>query len=254
MKSLENCRFTHENNVFGTLNILFAMKELVPDCHLIKLGSMGEYGTPNGIIKEENCAKQPGSWYHATKVHDSTNIEFTCRNWGFKSTDIMQGVLYGLNYWDRELTRFDIDECFGTVINRFCAQAAAKIPLVIFGKGTHKRSFLALKDSIECIRLLIDNPPKNGEYRVVNQFDEIYSILDLANIVFKITGVEFVNIQNPRNEIEDHPYSIKRNVLNSLGFNPKTELETEVVETIKILKDYIGKIKAMSFTPLIKWE
>jgi len=201
MIDLKHCIFTQKNNLFGTLNIIYAMKEISPEAHLVKLGTMGEYGTPNLDIPEGffeiefrgrkdyvMFPRQAGSWYHQTKVHDSNNIMFACKVWGLKSTDIMQGVVFGTRideFGDDErlLTRFDIDQSFGTAINRYCAQAVIEHPITPYGKGYQKRGFLPLRDSMQCLTLAIKNPPKTGEYRVFNQFEEVYSITELGEKV-----------------------------------------------------------------------
>src|SRR5437773_2369446 len=182
--------FTQVNNVVGTLNVLFAMREFLPDCHLVKLGTMGEYGTPNidieeGYIDIEHNGrkdtlpfpKQPGSIYHLTKVHDSHNIHFACRIWGLRATDLNQGVVYGIEtdesrLDDRLLTRFDYDEAFGTALNRFCVQAVAGIPLTLYGKGNQTRGYLDIRDTLQCVELTVLNPPEPGKLRVFNQFTE----------------------------------------------------------------------------------
>jgi len=195
--------YTQQNNVVGTLNMLHAIKQFSPNSHLVKLGTMGEYGTPDidiaeGFFEIEFRGKKTtipyprmaGSWYHWSKVHDSNNILFACKLWNIKSTDIMQGVVYGTRTHEineeKNFTRFDYDEIFGTAINRFCAQAAVGYPLTPYGAGYQIRGFLALIDSIQCISLLLEKPPENGEYRVVNQFDEQYKIIDLAKRVQRI--------------------------------------------------------------------
>src|SRR2546429_2910529 len=193
--------FTQTNNVIGTLNVLYAMKEFAPDCHLVKLGTMGEYGTPNIDIEEGFIEihhkgrsdvlpfpKQPGSIYHLSKVHDSHNIHFACRIWGLRSTDLNQGVVYGIeteesNVDDRLLTRFDYDEYFGTVLNRFCVQAVIGHPLTVYGEGGQTRGFLNIRDTLQCVELAVTNPPELGEYRVFNQFTEQFSVADLAELV-----------------------------------------------------------------------
>ena len=193
MIDVNHCVYTHTNNVVGTLNILYAMHETSPDTHLVKLGTMGEYGTPNMDIPEGffeieykgrkdrlPFPRMAGSWYHWTKVHDSGNIMFACKIWKLKSTDVMQGVVYGTRtdlITSPELfTRFDFDEVFGTAINRFCAQAVIDYPLLPYGKGHQKRGFIALRDSMQCLTIALENPPEKSEYRVFNQFDEVYSV------------------------------------------------------------------------------
>jgi len=204
MIDVHHCVFTQVNNITGTLNILHAMRDVCPHAHLVKLGTMGEYGTPNIDIPEGffeieyrgrkdtlPFPRQAGSWYHQTKVHDSNNIMMACKIWGLRSTDIMQGVVYGtrideMGNDERLLTRFDFDQCFGTAINRFCAQAVIGHPLTPYGKGHQKRGFLPLRDSMQCLTIAIENPPKKGEYRVFNQFEEVYDLYELAIKVQKV--------------------------------------------------------------------
>ncbi len=193
--------FTQVNNVVGTLNLLFAIKELAPDCHIVKLGTMGEYGTPNidieeGYIKIEHNGrsdvlpfpKQPGSFYHLSKVHDSHNMMFACKIWGLRATDLNQGVVYGTvteetNMHEALINRFDYDEVFGTVLNRFCIQAASGHPLTVYGTGGQTRGFLDIRDTVRCIEIACLNPAGKGECRVFNQFTEQFSVLELANMV-----------------------------------------------------------------------
>jgi UDP-sulfoquinovose synthase len=215
--------FTQTNNVVGTLNILYAIREFVPDCHLVKLGTMGEYGTPNIDIEEGYITiehngrkdvlpfpKQAGSFYHLSKVHDSHNIAFTCRAWGLRATDLNQGVVYGtmsdeVAVDDALVNRFDYDEVFGTVLNRFCAQAALGYPLTVYGKGGQTRGFLDIRDTVRCIEIACLNPAKPGEFRVFNQFTEQFNVLELAEMV-KESGkelglkVEIEHLPDPRVE------------------------------------------------------
>src|SRR5271155_3184309 len=192
---------TQVNNVVGTLNLLFAVRELQPDCHIVKLGTMGEYGTPNidieeGYIEIEHNGrkdtlpfpKQPGSFYHLSKVHDSHNIMFACRIWGIRATDLNQGVVYGHETEETVLhpdlaTRFDYDGVFGTVLNRFCVQAVAHHPLTVYGAGGQTRGMLDIRDTLACVELALNNPAEPGEYRVFNQFTESFTIRQLAEMV-----------------------------------------------------------------------
>src|SRR5881394_2781289 len=186
--------FTQVNNVVGTLNVLFAIREFLPDCHLVKLGTMGEYGTPNidieeGYITVEHNGrrdtvpfpKQPGSFYHLSKVHDSHNIMFTCRVWGIRATDLNKGVVYGTGIPETDMhgelrTRFDYDDIWGTVLNRFCSQAAIGYPLTVYGEGGQTRGFLDIRDTVRCVELAMLNAPERGEFRVFNQFTEQFSV------------------------------------------------------------------------------
>ncbi|HKQ33242.1 MAG TPA: NAD-dependent epimerase/dehydratase family protein, partial [Thermodesulfobacteriota bacterium] len=175
MIDVEHTAWTQVNNIVGTLNMLYAMRDICPESHLVKLGTMGEYGTPNIDIPEGffeieyrgrkdrlPFPRQAGSWYHQSKVHDSNNVMFACRVWGLRSTDVMQGVVYGTRIDEmaddeRLLTRFDFDQCFGTAINRFCCQAVVGDPISPFGKGHQKRGFLALRDSMQCLTIAVEN-------------------------------------------------------------------------------------------------
>jgi UDP-sulfoquinovose synthase len=288
MKSKKQAMDTQAENVLGNLNLLWQMKEHCPDAHLIKIGSMGEYGTPDCDIPEgfipDYCSeyerhfkqaiafpscpmkgmafpKQPGSFYHLSKVFDTMNIEFACRMWGLRSTDIMQGVVFGLNYWDtkKNKTRFDYDECFGTVINRFCAQAISGHPLTVYGSGGQTRGYLPLKDSIECLTLALDNPPENGEYRVFNQYAKIFSVMELAQIVKKVGDsiglkVEIENIENPRIELESHRYDTTNENLRSLGYNPTWKMESEIKLLLEYLKPYAEFVRQDLIKPTIQWK
>jgi UDP-sulfoquinovose synthase len=269
--------YTHNNNVIGTLNVLYAMKEHCPDAHLVKLGTMGEYGTPNisiteGPIEIEHHGrkdllpfpKRANSWYHLTKVHDSNNIEFACRTWDLKSTDIMQGIVYGTKTPDMEddetlNTRFDYDQCFGTIINRFCTQAIARQPITLYGKGGQQRGFLPLKDSIQCLTLAIENAPDKGEYRVFNQFEEVYTIKDLATLVWSVAqemGYDslITNIPNPRTESEDHFFQPEHEKLLKLGYKPTTNMRVEITKMLKDIEPYKKNIRKEVLMPDIQWR
>ena len=278
MIDVEHCNYTQMNNIVGTNNILFAMKKHTPKCHLLKLGTMGEYGTPNIDIPEGffeiefrgrkdvlPFPRQPGSWYHLSKVHDSHNILFACKIWGLRSTDIMQGVVHGIvtdeMVNDDLLTRFDFDEAWGTALNRFCAQAVIDHELTPYGKGGQTRGYIALRDSIQCMTLAAENPPKDGEYRVFNQFDETYSVNELAKHVLKVSGefgidAKIWSIENPRIEKEEHYYHPDRDRLPALGFKPMNDLDNELRLTIPKLMKYRGRIEERkeAIMPKIKWR
>jgi UDP-sulfoquinovose synthase len=270
---------TQENNVMGTLNLLFEMKDICKNAHLVKLGTMGEYGTPNipipeGFFEVEYRGRkdylpfprQAGSFYHWAKVFDSGNIMFACRIWDLRSTDIMQGIVYGTRTQEmadeRILTRFDFDEVFGTVINRFCAQAAIGYPLSPYGTGRMKRGFIALADSIQCMTLAIENPPKEGEYRVFNQLDEVYSIQELAAKVAKVAAKRFglevttVGIEDPRLEMQEHFYSVDNLQLKNLGFKPTRTLPEELNIMLGDCIAYARRIKEKKehIAPTVYWR
>jgi UDP-sulfoquinovose synthase len=249
--------FTQVNNVVGTLNVLFAIKTIVPECHLIKLGTMGEYGTPNIDIEEGYIRivhkgredvlpypKQPFSFYHLSKVHDSHNIMFACKSWGLRATDLNQGVVYGL--WTDEtkrdarlVNRIDYDGVFGTALNRFCIQAAVGHDLTVYGKGGQTRAFLEIRDTLQCIELAAENPADSGEFRVFNQFTEQFSVLGLAERVAHVAagmGIEskIAHLKNPRVEKEEHYFNAVHSKLMDLGLKPHLltdELIQGVIET-----------------------
>ena len=263
----EHCIYTHQNNVIGNLNLIYAMKNYAPDAHLVKLGTLGEYGydpgfeIPEGFFEIEYRGKKAtvpypkmaGSWYHWTKVHDSNNIMFACKIWGLKSTDIMQGIVYGTRLKDipsriYQSTRFDFDEAFGTVVNRFCIQAVIGHNLTIYGKGRQTRGFLALEDSVQCISLLIEKPPQDENYRVVNQFDEPYEITDLAKRVKKIgdekgLDVNLESVENPRVEKEIHYYKADHKKLADLGFKATRSINEEIDMILDDLLSHKERIK-----------
>jgi UDP-sulfoquinovose synthase len=278
MIDVEHCNYTMMNNIVGTNNILYAMHRHDPDCHLLKLGTMGEYGTPNidlpeGFFEIEYRGRkdrlpfprQAGSWYHQTKVHDTHNIMFACKIWGLRSTDIMQGVVHGIVTDDMVnddlLTRFDFDEVWGTALNRFCAQAIIGHELTPYGKGGQTRGYIALRDSMQCLTLATENPPDKGEYRVFNQFDETYSINELAEHVVKVAGelgieAKVWNIENPRVEAEEHYYNPDHEHLYKLGFKPTHTLDQELKITISKLTAFKDRIEAKRdrILPTIYWR
>ena len=268
---------TQVNNVVGTLNVLFAIREIVPDCHLVKLGTMGEYGTPNidieeGYIEIEHNGrkdvlpfpKQPGSFYHLSKVHDSHNIMFACRIWGIRATDLNQGVVYGTMtdetaLDDGLLNRFDYDEVFGTVLNRFCVQAAIGHPLTVYGKGGQTRGFLDIRDTVRCIELACLNRAKAGEFRVFNQFTEQFSVLDLALMVQsagKSIGLEvqIEHLEDPRVEMEEHYYNAKHSKLVDLGLKPHFLSESLLDSLMNIAVQYRDRVDASLILPRVEWK
>ncbi|MBT3283850.1 NAD-dependent epimerase/dehydratase family protein [Candidatus Bathyarchaeota archaeon] len=278
MIDVDHCNYTQNNNIIGNNNILFAMKDHVPNCHLLKLGTMGEYGTPNLDIPEGffeieyrgrkdklPYPRQPGSWYHLAKVHETWNIMFANKIWGLRATDVMQGVVHGVLTDDMEtddlITRFDFDEVWGTAINRFCAQAVVGHDVTPYGKGGQTRGYLALRDSMQCFTLAVENPPDETEYRVFNQFDETYSVNALAEIVSKVAKEydlegKIRNIPNPRLEAEKHRYEPDMKHLPALGFKPKFNLEDELRITLPKLIEYKDRIEAKrdKIKPKIFWS
>jgi UDP-sulfoquinovose synthase len=269
--------FTQVNNVVGTLNLLFALREFQPDCHLVKLGTMGEYGTPNIDIEEGYITiehngrkdtlpfpKQPGSFYHLSKVHDSANIMFACRIWGLRATDLNQGVVYGTvtdqtAMHEALVNRFDYDEVFGTVLNRFCVQAAVGYPLTVYGKGGQTRGLLDIRDTVRCVELACLNPASPGECRVFNQFTEQFSVMEMARLV-KAAGkklglkVEIDHLPAPRVEAEEHYYNARHSKLIDLGLQPHLLSESLLDSMMNIAVEYRERIDESLFAPQVNWR
>ncbi len=269
--------FTQVNNVVGTLNLLFALRELQPDCHLVKLGTMGEYGTPNidieeGYINIEHNGrkdvlpfpKQPGSFYHLSKVHDSHNMMFACKIWKLRATDLNQGVVYGTitdeTAMDEALiNRFDYDEVFGTVLNRFCVQAAVGHPLTVYGKGGQTRGFLDIRDTVRCVELACLNPAAPGECRVFNQFTEQFSVLEIAKLVQTAgkkmgLNVAIEQMPDPRVELEEHYYNAKHSKLIDLGLKPHMLSDSLLDSLMNIAIRYRDQIDTAMFLPQVNWR
>jgi UDP-sulfoquinovose synthase len=269
--------FTQVNNVVGTLNLLYAIGELVPECHLIKLGTMGEYGTPNIDIEEGYITieykgrtdtlpypKQPGSFYHLSKVHDSHNIMFACRTWGLRATDLNQGVVYNVETEETAsdpalANRYDYDEIFGTALNRFCAQAASGNQITVYGEGGQTRGFIDIRDTVRCIELAANNPPEAGEFRVFNQFTEQWSVLELAHLVEKVARTldlepKLARLSNPRVEKEAHYYNAANTQLLDLGLKPHL-LDEETVECLLLTAmENRDRIHPETFVPQVNWR
>jgi UDP-sulfoquinovose synthase len=276
MMSRERAVETQQTNVIGTLNLLFSLRDRVPECHLVKLGTMGEYGQPNidieeGYIEIEHRGRKdtlpfpklPGSLYHCSKVHDSTNLHFACRTWGLRATDLNQGVVYGIETEEtagdeRLITRFDYDEIFGTVLNRFCLQAVIGHPLTVYGSGGQTRGFLNIRDTLQCVELAVENPAERGEFRVFNQFTEQFSVLQLAELVKHAAehlgySVEIQHCENPRVEKEEHYYNAIHTKLLDLGLKP-TLLGEELVESmIHAIERYKDRVIESSIDPRTRW-
>lgn len=272
----EHAVFTQTNNVVGTLNVIYAVKELVPDCHIIKLGTMGEYGQPNIDIEEGYLKishngredilpypKQPGSMYHLSKVHDSHNLMFAAKIWGLRVTDLNQGIVYGQETDETKLdpkltNRLDYDGVFGTALNRFLIQAAVGHELTVYGSGGQIRSFLNIKDTVRCIEIAANHPADKGEFRVFNQFTEEFSVLDLANKVKQVAQEEgfdarIVHLENPRIEKEDHYYHAVHTKLVDLGLESNLltkDVLREILMTIIEQKNRVIKVKIL---PDVKW-
>jgi UDP-sulfoquinovose synthase len=266
MIDVRHATYTQANNIVGNLNVVFAIRDRSPDTHLVKLGTMGEYGTPDIDIEEGYLTvnhngrshtflypKTPGSLYHLSKVHDSHNIHFATRMWGLRATELNQGVVYGIETDEsamdpRLVTSFHYDEVFGTALNRFCVQGAIGHPLTVYGRGGQTRGYLNIRDTMACVQLAVASPAQRGELRVINQFTEQFSVLELADRVKMAAAhlgwnVEIAHTRNPRKEAEDHYYNAKHTKLIELGLKPRLlseELIDTMLEKIKARADHVN--------------
>ncbi len=273
----EHAVLTQANNVLGNLNLLYVLRDHFPDCHLVKLGTMGEYGTPNIDIEEGYITiehngrkdtlpypKQPGSFYHLSKVHDSHNIQFACKIWGLRATDLNQGVVYGVlteetGMDELLINRLDYDGVFGTALNRFCIQAAVGHPLTVYGKGGQTRAFLDIRDTVRCVEIAIANPADSGQFRVFNQFTEMFSVGDLAMQVKKAgtsmgLDIDIQNLDNPRVEAEDHYFNAKNTNLLDLGLQPHYLSDSLLDSLLNFAVKYKTRVDKEQILPKVKWR
>jgi UDP-sulfoquinovose synthase len=273
----EHAVLTQMNNVVGTLNLLYVMRESFPDCHLVKLGTMGEYGTPNIDIEEGYITiehngrkdtlpypKQPGSFYHLSKVHDSHNIHFACKVWGLRATDLNQGIVYGVltdetGMDEMLINRLDYDGVFGTALNRFCIQAAIGHPLTVYGKGGQTRGLLDIRDTVRCVELAIATPAEPGKFRVFNQFTELFSVGGLAEMVKKAgtamgLKVEIDHLENPRVELEEHYFNAKNTNLLDLGLQPHFLSDSLLDSLLNFSVKYKHRVDEKQILPKVKWK
>ena len=273
----EHAVLTPTNHVVGNLNLLYVLRDHFPDCHLVKLGTMGEYGTPNIDIEEGYITiehngrkdtlpypKQPGSFYHLSKVHDSHNIHFACKIWGLRATDLNQGVVYGVlteetGMDELLINRLDYDGVFGTALNRFCIQAAVGHPLTVYGNGSQTRAFLDIRDTVRCVEIAINNPANAGEFRVFNQFTEMFNVADLAMTVKKAGNslgldVEINHLENPRVEAEDHYFNAKNTSLLGLGLEPHYLSDSLIDSLLSFAMKYKGRVDRSQILPKVQWR
>ncbi len=271
----EHAVYTQVNNVVGTLNLMYAIAEVDPDIHLVKLGTMGEYGYPNIDIEEGFIEithkgrtdvlpypKQPGSFYHLSKVHDSANIMFACRVWGLRSTDLNQGIVYGQSTPETDLhpvlaTRFDYDGVFGTVLNRFCVQAVMGVPLSVYGTGGQTRGMLNIRDTLACVTLALLNPPERGEFRVFNQFTESFSVRDMASLVKEVSPRPVLiaeSMDNPRVEREEHYFNAANTKLLDLGLEPHLLTADVILGMLELIERHKDRVEVEAIAPTVQWR
>jgi len=268
---------TLQNNLTVTANVIFAVREFCPDAHIVKIGTMGEYGTPNIDIEEgwlevqhKNrrhkflYPRQASSLYHTTKIMDTDLLWFYVRMWDIRVTDLMQGPVYGLftdetGGDERLFPFFNYDELFGTVLNRFVVQAVANYPLTVYGKGGQTRGYLNIKDTLNCVRLSLENPAKTRELRIFNQFTETFSVNELAERVQRVGNnlgfnVEIKPVENPRNEAEEHYYNPKRTGLLELGLKPNYLTDEVLAQMMEFVLKHKNKIKQDQIYRKVKWK
>lgn len=276
MIGYREARLTLENNLGATFNVIWSVLEHAPECHIIKLGTMGEYGTPNidieeGWLEVEHRGRkerflfprQAGSLYHTTKVLDTDLLWFYVRTFGLRVTDLMQGPVYGLSTEEsdldeRLLPNFHYDDIFGTVVNRFLVQAVAGVPLTVYGRGGQTRGYLNLKDTLQCVELAMVNPPSAGELRILNQFTETFSVNDLAERVQRAGAgmgldVRTQSLPNPRKEAEEHYYNPAHSGLLELGLEPHFMTDDVVAKMLEQVIRYRDHIDETKILPRVRW-
>ncbi len=274
----DHAAYTQINNLLTNLNLLFALRNYSPKAHVVKMGTMGEYGTPGYTIEEGwmnikykgkgyriMIPRDPGSWYHISKVFDTYNLIFANKIWKIRATDVQQGVVYGSRTDDLindELnTRLDFDGVWGTVMNKYFAQIIAFNKILIYGTGLMKRGFLSLQDSIDCLFILGQKPADEGEYRVVNQMDEIYSTIDLAKRAEKIArkygfDPEYERVEDPRVEKQKHYYRVSHKTLKKLGFKPRYKMDHVLEQIMQDMMNNAETIRAHAeaIRPAVFWD
>jgi UDP-sulfoquinovose synthase len=267
--------FTIQNNLLATANLVYAVRDFSPRTHIIKLGTMGEYGTPNidieeGWLEVEHKGRKDmflfpraaSSLYHTTKIMDTDLLWFAVRMWNLRVTDLMQGPVYGLKTDETSDERlfpfFNYDEIFGTVVNRFIVQAVAGHPLTVYGKGGQTRGYLNIRDTLECVNLAANNPAAAGELRIFNQITETFSVMQLAQMTAR-TGrslgydVEIKSIDNPRKEKEEHYYNPTYSALRELGLRPHHLTDEVMAEMFRVVEKYRDNIRRHKIFRGVKW-
>lgn len=267
---------TIENNLLVTSNVIYAVKEFCPDAQIVKIGTMGEYGTPNidieeGWLEVEHKGRrheflyprQASSLYHTTKIMDTDLLWFYVRMWDLAVTDLMQGPVYGIftdetEDEERLFPFFNYDELFGTVVNRFVVQAVAGYPLTVFGKGGQTRGYLNIKDTLNCVRLSLENPAKKGELRIFNQLTETFTVNELAERVQQAgrglgLEVKIQSVENPRKEAEEHYYNPRHTGLLELGLKPNYLSDEVLSQMMQLVIRYRDNIKVHQIFRKVTW-
>ena len=285
MMNQSTCRLTQINNLSGTLNLIWSVREVCPEAHIIKLGTMGEYGdniyekaqipessrvkvgypydlvgVPNVMAPRIHTIEIPtprwsSSFYHWSKTYDSFNLDFATRLWNLRVTDVNQGPVYGTRLHDMttSMTRFDYDDYFGTVVNRFCVQAMLGIPLTVYGKGGQIRGYINLNDSMRAIEIAINHPPEAGKFRVVNQITEVFSINEIALLIKGLTGCVIGDVSNPRVESEEHEYEPKHRWLRDRGLNKFTPMHAALGSMLDDVDKFKHRAIMSVIQPRTRW-
>ncbi len=267
---------TISNNLLVTNNLMFAVRDLAPDTHIVKLGTMGEYGTPNIDIEEgwieiahkgrKDCflfPRQASSLYHTTKIMDTDLLWFGVRMWELRVTDLMQGPVYGIETQESMLDErlrpiFNYDEIFGTVVNRFVTQAVIGHPLTVYGEGGQTRGYLNIKDTLQCVHRSADNPPEKGKLRIFNQIMETFSVNELAEKTKRAAEnigihVEIKKIENPRKEAEAHYYNPTYQGLLDIGVEPHYLTDEVMIDMLTVVDSFKRNIREDRIYSGIKW-
>lgn len=277
MMGYDEARRTLDNNLGATFNAIWAVLQHAPECHIVKLGTMGEYGTPNidieeGWLEVEHNGRrdtflyprQAGSLYHTTKVLDTDLLWFYVRTYGLRVTDLMQGPVYGLSTEEADVDpaltpNFHYDDIFGTVVNRFLVQAVAGVPLTVYGRGGQTRGYLNLNDTLQCVELAMDNPVPAGELRILNQFTEQFSVNEIAERVQRVgnamgLGVQVQSVDNPRKEKEEHYYNARHQGLLEMGLDPHPMTDEVVAAMLERVLEHRDRIDAGKIMPRVRWN
>jgi len=293
MMSAEKAAYTCANNFGATVSLLWALREHAPDAHLIYVSTMGEYGTPAAIIPEgvfadgRDCVKgathhgwtqegdlsgmsfprKPGSFYHVSKVSSGAAVEFASRAWGLTATTLYQGVVAGIGHpqWTEPTTnevvtrtRFDVDEAFGTVFNRFCAQAVLGIPMTLYGTGEQQRGFISLFDAVLSLEAAVEAPPETGTHRHCNQLTEIFTMRALTEIVrdARAGDCKIAQVPNPRVEAAAHGYDVATDNFRALYPETKVGLHDEVGAVLGMLEAHRDRLEEVRdcIAPKTQWK
>ncbi len=279
MKSARHKRYTVDNNLNATNDVLAAMVEAELDAHLVHLGTMGVYGygtagmkipegylsvkmdTPQGTVEKEILyPPNPGSVYHMTKTQDQLFFYFYNKNDGIRITDLHQGIVWGTQTHqtrrdERLINRFDYDGDYGTVLNRFLMQAAHKYPLTVHGTGGQTRAFIHIQDTVRCVQMAVENPPKAGErVRILNQMTETHRVRELASLVADISDAKIQFVDNPRNEAAENDLRVDNKTFLSLGLKPTTLQAGLMEEVVDIAQRYKNRADLSKIPSTSLWS